>query len=33
VLSPEASFLEKFKDASDTALLRYISDNKHRKPN
>jgi hypothetical protein len=33
VLSPEASFLEKFKDASDTALLRYLSDGKHRKPN
>jgi hypothetical protein len=33
VMSPEASFLEKFKDASDTALLRYLSDSKHRKPN
>src|SRR6266705_5358082 len=25
MLSPEASFLEKFKDASDTALMRYLS--------
>ena len=33
MLSPEASFLEKFKDASDTALLRCLSDGKHRKPN
>jgi hypothetical protein len=33
VLSPEASFVEKFKNASDTALLRYLSDSKHRKPN
>jgi hypothetical protein len=33
VLSPEASFLEKFKTASDTALLRYLSDGKSRKPN
>ena len=33
VVSPEASFLEKFKTASDTALLRYLSDGKHRKPN
>jgi hypothetical protein len=32
-LSPEASFLEKFKTASDTALLRYLSDGKNRKPN
>jgi hypothetical protein len=32
-LSPEASFVEKFKNASDTALLRYLSDSKHRKPN
>jgi uncharacterized protein involved in exopolysaccharide biosynthesis len=33
VLSPEASFLERFKTASDTALLRYLSDGKSRKPN
>ena len=33
VLSPEASFLEKFKTASDAALLRYLSDGKNRKPN
>jgi hypothetical protein len=33
VLSPEASFLEKFKFATDTALLRYLSDGKNRKPN
>ena len=33
VLSPEASFVEKFQNASDTALLRYLSDSKHRKPN
>jgi hypothetical protein len=33
VLSPEASFVENFKNASDTALLRYLSDSKHRKPN
>jgi hypothetical protein len=33
VLSPEASFLEKFKYAADTALLRYLSDGKNRKPN
>ncbi len=31
--SPEDSFLEKFKTASDTALLRYLSDGKSRKPN
>jgi len=30
VLSP---FLEKFKYAADTALLRYLSDGKNRKPN
>src|ERR1700746_29832 len=30
---PEASFLEKFKYAADTALLRFLSDGKHRKPN
>ena len=33
ILSPEASFLEKFKTASDAALLRYLSDGKNRKPN
>ena len=33
VLRPEASFLEKFKYAADTALLRYLSDGKNRKPN
>jgi len=33
VLSHEASFLEKFKTASDTALMRYLSDGKHKKPN
>ena len=33
VLRPEASFLEKFKYAADTALLRYLSDRKNRKPN
>src|SRR5712692_11680427 len=33
VLSPEASFLEKFKYAADTALLRFLSDGKNRKPN
>ena len=32
-LTPEDSFLEKFKTASDTALLRYLSDGKNRKPN
>jgi hypothetical protein len=31
--SPEASFLEKFKYAADTALLRHLSDGKNRKPN
>jgi len=31
--SPEDSFLDKFKAASDTALLRYLSDGKNRKPN
>ena len=33
VLSREASFLEKFKTASDAALMRYFSDGKNRKPN
>jgi hypothetical protein len=31
--TPEDSLLEKFKTASDTALLRYLSDGKNRKPN
>jgi hypothetical protein len=31
--SPEDSFLEKFKSASDTALLRYLSTGKNGKPN
>jgi hypothetical protein len=33
LFGPDASFLEKFKTASDTAVLRYLSDGKHRKPN
>jgi hypothetical protein len=33
VPSHEASFLEKFKTASDAALMRYLSDGKSRKPN
>jgi hypothetical protein len=33
VLSHENSFLEKFKTASDAALMRYLSDGKNRKPN
>jgi hypothetical protein len=33
VLNAEASFVEKFKSASDAALMRYLSDGKHRKPN
>ncbi len=33
ILGPESSFLEKFQAASDTALLRYMSDAKSRKPN
>jgi len=32
-LSPKASLLGKFKFAADTALLRYLSDGKNRKPN
>jgi hypothetical protein len=32
-VSPEASFLEKFKFAADAALLRYLADGKNRKPN
>jgi hypothetical protein len=31
--TPEDSFLEKFKAASDTALMHYLSDGKNRKPN
>jgi hypothetical protein len=31
--SPEALFLEKFKCVADTALLRFLSDGKNRKPN
>ena len=33
VLGHETSFLEKFKTASDAALMRYLSDGKNRKPN
>ena len=33
ILSRESSFLEKFKTASDTALMRYLSDGKNKKPN
>jgi hypothetical protein len=33
VLNHETSFLEKFKTASDAALVRYLSDGKNRKPN
>jgi hypothetical protein len=33
VMNHEASFLEKFKTASDAALVRYLSDGKNRKPN
>jgi hypothetical protein len=33
ILNQEASFLEKFKTASDAALMRFISDGKNRKPN
>jgi len=29
----DASLLEKFKAAADTALLQYLSDSKDRKPN
>jgi hypothetical protein len=32
-LSADAGFLEKFKQVTDAALLRYISDGKARKPN
>ncbi|HUE53537.1 MAG TPA: hypothetical protein VMO80_14435 [Terriglobales bacterium] len=31
--NPRASMLEKFKYAADTAMLRYLSDGKNRKPN
>jgi hypothetical protein len=33
ILGHETSFLEKFKTASDAALMRYLSDGKNRKPN
>ena len=33
LMGPDASFLEKFKAASDTAFIRYLSDAKNRKPN
>jgi hypothetical protein len=33
VISPEAAFLRKTRAAADTALLRYLSDGKSRKPN
>jgi hypothetical protein len=33
LLSPDASFLQKFKTVSDTALIRYLSEGKNRKPN
>ncbi len=33
IINPETSFLEKFKTASDTALMRYLADGKNRKPN
>jgi hypothetical protein len=32
-ISPEAAFLRKSRAAADTALLRYLSDGKSRKPN
>jgi hypothetical protein len=32
-ISPEAAFLKKCRDAADTAMLRYLSDGKNRKPN
>jgi hypothetical protein len=31
--SAEATLLEKFKHATDTAILRYLSDGKGQKPN
>src|SRR5213075_3333024 len=33
VPTPEATLLEKFKSATDAALLRYLTDGKDRKPN
>lgn len=33
MMTPEASFVDKFKTASDAALMRYLSDGKNRKPN
>ena len=32
-ISAEAAFLKKCRDAADTAVLRYFSDGKSRKPN
>jgi|SRR5450755_3405697 hypothetical protein len=32
-ISPEAAFLKKCRSATDTAILRYLSDGKNRKPN
>jgi hypothetical protein len=33
MMTPEASFVDKFKTASEAALMRYLSDGKNRKPN
>jgi len=33
VVSPETAVLDKFKVASEAAMLRYLSENKNRKPN
>ena len=33
VVSPEAAFLKKCRSATDTAILRYLSDGKSHKPN
>jgi hypothetical protein len=33
MMTSEASFVDKFKTASDAALMRYLSDGKNRKPN
>jgi hypothetical protein len=33
IISPEATFLKQCRSAADTALLRFISDGKVRKPN
>lgn len=32
-MSADASFVEKFKEATEAAMLRYLSDGKNRKPN